>query len=197
MSTVDYFKNNNYVVVRNVLGKDLINLLTQYAFLDEKNNFADDIQVPGSHAKYSDQAMESLLLLLQTVAEENTGLSLYPTYSYYRLYKPGALLKKHRDRPACEISMTVCLGSHYVESAYIWPIYIDGVECILNPGDILLYRGMDVDHWRNIFNASEGSWQVQAFLHYVNADGPHSAWKYDKRPSIGHIPEALKNKQLK
>jgi hypothetical protein len=194
MSNIDYFKKNNYVIVRNALSKELTDFLTQYAFLDEKNSFADDTQVPGSHAKYSDQAMESLLLLLQTVAEENTGLNLYPTYSYYRLYRPGAVLKKHRDRPSCEISMTVCLGSHYVESAYSWPIYIDGVECILNPGDILLYRGMDVDHWRNIFNASEGSWQVQVFLHYVDANGPQSEWKHDKRPAIGFTHETLKAK---
>lgn len=191
MNTVDYFKNNNYVVIRDVLSKDLTNLLTQYAFLDERNNFQYDTQVPGSHAKYSDLAMESLLLMLQEIAEENTGLKLHPTYSYYRLYKPGAELKKHKDRPSCEISMTVCIGSHYVEDDYSWPIYVGGVECVLNPGDILIYKGMDVDHWRNTFNASEGSWQVQTFLHYVDADGPQSGWKYDKRPAIGFKPETL------
>jgi hypothetical protein len=197
MNNSETFNQNGYVIVRNALSKELVDFLTQYAFLDEQNNFESDTQVPGSHARYSDQAMESLLLMLQKMAEENTGLNLYPTYSYYRLYRPGAELKKHKDRPSCEISMTVSLGNHYVEENYDWPIYLNGQECVLNPGDVLFYKGMEVDHWRNIFDASEGSWHVQSFLHYVDADGPNSNWKYDKRPSIGYTSEALKGRKLK
>lgn len=194
MNSLEYFNENGYTIVRNAVSKELTDFLTQYAFLDEKNNFESDIQVPGSHAKYADMAMESLLLMLQKVVEDSTGLSLHPTYSYYRLYRPGAELKRHKDRPSCEISMTVALGNHYVEDGYTWPIFIDGQECVLNTGDILIYKGMQVEHWRNTFDASEGSWHLQTFLHYVNAEGQHSGWKYDKRPEIGYIPEKITKK---
>ena len=41
---------------------------------------------------------------------EITGLNLKPTYSYWRLYKTGDVLKRHKDRPSCEVSTTLCLG---------------------------------------------------------------------------------------
>ena len=44
----------------------------------------------------------------------------------------------------------------------MWPIYVDGVEFILNHGDILIYNG-DLPHWRNKFEEAEC---VQLFLHY-------------------------------
>ena len=50
-----------------------------------------------------------------------------------------------------------------------------------------IYRGIELEHWREKFEAPEGSWHVQAFLHYVDANGPHSEWEYDKRISIGHL----------
>jgi hypothetical protein len=42
---------------------------------------------------------------------------------------------------------------------------------------------MDVEHWREKY--TEGQWQAQVFLHYVDADGPHADQKYDKRESLG------------
>ena len=41
--------------------------------------------------------------------EEITGMKLAPSYTYYRMYLNGAILKRHKDRPSCEISATVCL----------------------------------------------------------------------------------------
>jgi hypothetical protein len=55
-------------------------------------------------------------------------------------------------------------------------------------GDAVLYRGMEKHHWRKKF---KGEWQAQVFLHYVDADGPHKEWKFDKRPSLNlNAPEA-------
>ena len=42
--------------------------------------------------------------------ETMTSLELVPTYSYHRLYTTGTELKRHKDRPSCEISTTLCLG---------------------------------------------------------------------------------------
>jgi predicted 2-oxoglutarate/Fe(II)-dependent dioxygenase YbiX len=57
-------------------------------------------------------------------------------------------------------------------------------EIKMNVGDAVLYRGMDKVHWREPYK--EGKWQAQVFLHYVDADGPHAEWKYDKRLKLSH-----------
>lgn len=49
-------------------------------------------------------------------------------------------------------------------------------------GDAVLYRGCEVHHWRKKYK--EGQWQAQVFLHYVDANGPHAEWKFDKRPGL-------------
>jgi hypothetical protein len=81
-------------------------------------NFHDP-QVPNSYAKYADRLMETLLVKTIDVMQKKTGLKLVPTYSYTRLYRNGNILKRHKDRPSCEISTTLCLGGDH------WPIYLD------------------------------------------------------------------------
>ena len=102
------FNQNGYVVVKNVLNEAFSNFITQYTLFDELQDFnPDPNQVIGAHAKYGDPVMETLLLFLQKTIEENTGLSLFPTYSFYRVYRPGNELFPHKDRPSCEISLTL------------------------------------------------------------------------------------------
>ena len=72
-------------------------------------------------------------------------------------------------------------GSDKVE-----PIYMDGNPCVMEPGDIVIYRGCDLAHWRDPFNAPEDSWHIQAFFHYVDANGPYPEFKWDRRPMLGH-----------
>jgi len=182
------FLKNNYVFFPNAVDKDLIEVATQYALFDEMQDFSPEgsgSQVPSAHTKYSDPLMESLLLKLQPTVEQVTGLSLYPTYSYYRVYRNGDDLKPHTDRPSCEVSVTLSFNYSYETSNYEWPIYMDGSPVVMQPGDIAVYRGIDVKHWRTPFDIEEDAWHVQAFLHYVDVNGPHSEWKFDKRETIG------------
>jgi len=93
---INNFNQNGYVVVKNVLNKEFLDFITQYTLFDEIQDFNPDLnQVIGAHAKYADPVMESLLVLLQKTIEENTGLSVYPTYSFYRVYRPGNELFPH------------------------------------------------------------------------------------------------------
>jgi hypothetical protein len=186
-TNVETFKDNGYTVVRGAVNKEIVDLITQYALFDEMQNFNPDVQVPGAHVKYADPLMESLLLKLQPIIEENTGLKVYPTYSFYRIYSPGDELVPHKDRPSCELSITISLGYDYKGSDYQWPIFVDGNPVALQPGDLVCYRGVDLPHWREPFVAPEGSWHVQAFLHYVDASGPYSEYKFDNRSSIGEL----------
>jgi|TARA_B110000305_G_C19462023_1_gene655154 hypothetical protein len=181
------FKDNGYCIVKNAVSKELRDFITQYVFFDEmQSDAAGDTQVPNSVAKYGDPAMESLLVLLKEQLENATGLTLDPTYSYYRIYGQGDTLEKHIDRPSCEISCTVCFNYSY--DNYEWPIYMDGKPAVLAPGDMVVYRGMDLEHWRDALDiVDEDAWHVQGFFHYVDTTGPYKEFKWDKRESIGAL----------
>jgi len=212
------FKKNKYQVLRGAISKELADVAYRYLQVSAEadnwmlsnyvthkgnplvGNFHDP-QVPGSYAKYADRFMETLLVKTIDVMQKKTGLKLVPTYSYTRLYRTGNILNRHKDRPSCEISTTLCLGGDH------WPIYLDptgadnvieeykgivkpgaplGVEVNLKPGDMLIYSGCDLEHWRKPF---EGKLCGQVFLHYNHADGQFAKSNlYDKRPLLG-IPK--------
>ena len=70
--------------------------------------------------------MQNLLKQYQPQVEKYTGLTLFPTNSYYRIYEPGNILHDHTDRAECEISVTITLGFNYVDKSddYRWPVHI-------------------------------------------------------------------------
>lgn len=170
-------------------------------------------QVPGTYAHYSDIVMETLLLKLKDKMEETTKVKLVENYSYARIYKKGDILKRHKDRFSCEFSTTLNLGGDK------WPIYINpnekagyvygeksgvhevqkykpssdkGIKVNLNAGDMLVYRGDLLEHWRDSF---EGDHCVQVFLHYNNIQTPGSKENaYDTRVHLG-LPSWFKRKK--
>jgi len=123
--------------------------------------------------------------------EKHTGLKLSETYSYARIYKKGDVLKRHKDRYSCEVSTTLNLGGDP------WSIYLDptgkegqaGIKIDLEPGDMLIYSGCKLEHWRKKF---KGNNCAQVFLHY-NKTGSKTAEanKFDRRPFIG-LPSYFK-----
>lgn len=121
-------------------------------------------------------AFETLLKVCLPKVEKITGLDLYPTYSYSRLYQTGNELKKHKDRESCEISVTIKLND---SENYNWPIIIENKEFFLNSGDAVIYKGCEVEHWRNVVNTANYK-LGQVFLHYVDKNGPYTAYRYDK-----------------
>ena len=154
-------------------------------------------QIPNTYSAYGNIAMETLLLKCQPGMEKATGLKLYPAYTYARIYKKGDELKRHKDRFSCEISTTMNLGGDD------WPIYLEpnsklggviegfgyvskntkGVRVDLKPGDMLVYRGCELEHWREKFKGKEC---VQVFLHYNNRKTPGAKDNmFDKRPHLG------------
>jgi hypothetical protein len=181
----DPFAKTGYAVVRSAIPDDQRQFLFNYVLTicGGVASCAGDSQIPGTPFAYGDFAAEALLKTAQPAVENQVGLALYPTYSYLRLYKHGDRLKKHVDRPACEISATLCLG-YTADSP--WPIWLDhsgqAVPITLLAGDMLIYRGIDVPHWREAYT---GDRLAQVFLHYVDRDGPHREWKFDKRERLG------------
>jgi hypothetical protein len=180
------FSKNKYVYVPQAIDKNIIDIARTYTIFDETVNYRDEGasgQVPGAHSKYGDPFMESLLLHLQPFIEKETGLQLFPTYSYYRVYRKGNDLKPHVDRPACEISSSLCLG--YTDESVEWPLYVDDNPIVMKPGDLVIYRGMEVNHYRYPLECDYSWSQSQVFLHYVDANGPHASCKFDGRGALG------------
>ena len=212
MTPIEYFKEFKYVVVRNFISEDIMPLyyeycITQVRAMDHKITYYkkehneewdgrfNDTQSPGNFSKYGDFLMESSLNLLTKKAEDYTGIKLNPNYAYWRLYEKGSILERHKDRPSCEISATINLGSNLsnvdknVYSDYQWPIFVldkNNLEMPihLNPGDALIYRGCEVEHWRDEFI---GLNNAQVFFHWNEKDGQFNI-KYDGRPFLG-IPK--------
>jgi hypothetical protein len=186
MSLVESFRNHGYVKIENAIDQEFSDFVTQYALFDEMQDFSPDgKQVVNAHAKYGDPVMETLLLKLQDLIEQCTGLTVFPTYSFFRVYRNNDELVIHKDRPSCEISATLCFNYSYDSKKYVWPIYMENNSVVLNPTDLVIYRGCDLNHWREKFCTTDNDWHVQGFFHYVDANGPYADYKFDKRESIG------------
>jgi hypothetical protein len=142
-----------------------------------------DALVPEAPAGYGDVVFDTLLEKILPIVENSVGSPVFPTYSYFRLYGKGDRLPRHRDRPACEFSLTLALG---YDPAPVWPFWIEAhgkpTAICLEAGAALLYRGTEVYHWRDDF---EGNYAAQVFLHYVDQKGPYAEWKFDKRKALG------------
>ena len=103
---------------------------------------------------------------------------MIPTYKYGRVYTNGNELKKHTDREACEISVTIQLArSHH----YAWPIYMGQQRFDLSEGDGVIYKGCDVEHWRNVCDGPKDYVSGQVFLHFVRKHGSYANHAGDKR----------------
>ena len=195
------FEKDRYIIIKEAIPEILSRFITDYFLLKREvshtffrygitdNTTSEwgrwgDEQVPGTYVHYSDVAMETLLAWMHPVMKKHTGLDLSPMYSYARIYRKGDKLDRHKDRPSCAISTTMALG---FDKPY--PIYLDptggvnnkGIKVDLNPGDMLVYRGCDLEHWRKPF---EGDDCVQVFLHY-NEEGTFKPEdKFDGRSHI-------------
>ena len=178
MGTIKDFK---YKLIKNFLTKEEIVLLKDYCRIKHRLNidsFDWEHSDNGDSSFYADPLMESLMINKIELIQKETGLELLPTYAFWRMYTKFADLEKHKDRPSCEISVTIQISSDGTE----WPIYVDGKKNILENGQALIYLGQDLEHWRDEF---KGDYHAQCFLHYVNANGKNVDFKFDKRIDIG------------
>ena len=203
------FKKNKYQVIKGAISIELADFCYQY-FLNKRavarhlfdskfiSPYTDyfgvwnDQQIPETYSHYGDIVMETLLQKVKPIMEKESKVKLIETYSYARIYKKGDILKRHKDRYSCEISTTMNLGGDD------WPIFLEpsgeegkkGIEVNLKPGDMLMYRGCELEHWREAFKGKDCG---QVFLHYNDASGKDAeANKFDKRPMIG-LPSWFKN----
>jgi hypothetical protein len=137
--------------------------------------------------------MKTFLWALTPVMEQVAGRRLVPTYDFFRIYRDQDLCYVHRDRPACEHSMSLTLA--YSDDRP-WPLELgrqgaDGPRDIVAAdfgsepkaslamavGDAVAYQGVEFRHGRTMPNPNR--WSAHLFLHWVDPDGPHRDQAFD------------------
>jgi hypothetical protein len=188
------FKIQGFEVVKGAFDPNICNFIYKYLVLKrgaakqvlKEGNIIDggpswgvlsDPAVIGAWACYADPVAETLLQELLETVSKITETSIVPLCAYARVYVEGTELIAHTDRKECGLSTTINIGGD------IWPIFIrgyDGVdyEARLYPGDMLVFKGTDLVHWRNPLEEGECA---QIFLHY--SDDPSEI--YEGRKVLG------------
>ena len=176
MGTIKDFK---YKVIKNFLNKEEVDLLSIYCQIKHRINtrnfeLGTGITSAPDTSFYGEAIFDSLLIGKTNVVENESGLFLNPTYSFWRLYTKYSSLARHKDRPSCEISLTINLGSDGTP----WPIFVEDKPIFAEPGDAIMYSGCELFHHREEY---KGTWHAQVFLHYVDKNGPHKDLMKDGR----------------
>ena len=218
--TADFVKNR-YVVLRNFIPKDIINMtLDTWKTAEHRKDVHDSIfrretkditfnspknSIGKSYGAYCSPWGVALNRYLCDKLIGVLDIDLRETYSYTRKYERGAYLSSHRDRPACEISTTVCLD-YQTDDGKPWVIWVDNSKnwvdhdvtytmqeqtqgipnrqrestpISLEVGDVLVYQGPNVAHWRDYLI---GDYSYHIFCHFFNAEGmfsrhPKNRWR--------------------
>ena len=190
------FVTNGYAVARGIIEPQTCRVLAEQFRMHRRCSYFyrnaplehvrafEDGQVPYSFPHYGFYAFEALMVEMQPAMEIVIGKKLHPCYTYARIMYAGADMKVHKDRPSCQFSTTACID-YDVKDPY--PIYIKNYAgktsaVTLAPGDMLVYHGTDLEHWREEYTGRE---HIQAFLHYVDARGKYKDYRYDHRPMLG------------
>lgn len=218
--TADFVKNR-YVVLRDFIPKDIINMtLDTWKTAEHREHVhgaifkreTNDITFnsPKNSIGKSDGAYCSPwgVALNRYLCDKLRGvldIDIRETYSYTRKYDRGAYLSSHRDRPACEISTTVCLD-YQTDDGKPWVIWVDNsknwvdhdvtktmqeqtqgipnrqrksIPISLEVGDVLVYQGPNVAHWRDYLI---GDYSYHIFCHFFNAEGMFSRHPKNRWP---------------
>lgn len=129
---------------------------------------------------------------LTPIVSELTGADLLPSYDYFRIYHKDEVCRVHSDRPSCEHSMSLTLV--YADDLP-WPLEVGSIRvnqeapCVddfgdepfstveMQPGDAVLYRGIDLRHGRTRPNPNQ--WSAHLFLFWVERGGPFEQHAFD------------------
>ena len=192
------------IFIKEFLPQSVLSVAYQYTIVKysnhDFNNF--DTQANSMIAEYGDYLMETILDISTSVVEKNVGKTLWPTYSYLRIYDKGSDLPIHKDRGSCEYTVAVCLGAQpnnepyeifigeennksdykYFDDSGNFNRYEIKHKFPMIPNNALLFQGMDKIHWRE---KCKHDHFVTLFLHYVDQEGNYKEWKFDKRKQIG------------
>ena len=151
------FAKNGFAAVRDFISPELANIAHKYAMLRSKLGLGKKLEGKkarcGERQQYGDHLMETILDQSTSKMEMIVGRELWPSYSFYRLYTKGMFFPRHRDRPSCEFSVSLCLGRDFSnlspgDAKADWPLFANGVPVPCPPGGGVVYKGCEVEHSR-------------------------------------------------
>ena len=124
-----------------------------------KMRVADHRAYRGPNNQYAPIPAQMFLGSLTAKMSALVGRELLPSFSFWRIYRQGDVLNRHKDRNACEVSVTISLMPAG-EDGSIWPISVTDFHrrshsINLPLGSGLLYQGTEVDHWRDPLTIAE------------------------------------------
>ena len=129
---------------------------------------------------------------LTPIMAELTGADLLPSYDYFRLYQKDDICRVHSDRPSCEHSVSLTLA---YSDGLPWPLEVGSTPvqgegpCVedfgdepfsaieMQPGDAVLYRGIDLRHGR--MQPNPNRWSAHLFLFWVERGGQFEQHAFD------------------
>jgi len=181
-TAAEKFENERYLFVNSLLSHPLLSIAYLYTMKMYRSGTLltspEFQELKNTPAKYCDLLMNSIQDVIKPLLEEGIGIKLFPSFTYLRVYQPGDSLAPHTDRPSGEISITLNLGC---SSEKAWPIFLEvngtNHEVVMQPGDALIYHGIESSHWREEFT---GEHHTQLTLHYVDQNGPYTEHRFDE-----------------
>jgi hypothetical protein len=176
MSPRQQLLENNYLLIDSFISPErATNLLNSYKGQLEQYPylFTKDEQCPLSYSMYNFRDFLNLLCEKLPTISEIMEENMLPSYTYARLYTHGDELKKHKDRPSCEISLTVHLGGDAPWDIWFTKPNGEQASVTMTLGQAVMYIGTLSEHWRDKFAGQE---YMQVFLHYVRGTGEH--WEH-------------------
>lgn len=205
--SVENFTEQKVIGIDDLIENHTCEILAQaviFKMLNNKNLKEDDSNSYGYYEEYANEISETILLHCKDQIEEKIGLDLVPRCSYVRVHKNGAELKNRLDEEDNEISVLITLSYKPKLEGYDpedimfdpfefscpWPFYMNtarGEKNVKIPiGHGVIYKGNEIEHWREPLMESDDFFVVEVSLHYVVADGRFSKeFKYDGRSAIG------------
>lgn len=198
------YEKDGFATIRGLIPREVAGNLFKQIEIDLKaagRTFADFAQ---EHALARQPTIEisghfyrpltTFLWALTPAIAQITGKDLLPSYDYFRIYHEGDICRVHADRPSCEhsVSLTLVYGD-----GKPWPLEVGSKRVTgfdpavddfgdepftaveMEPGDAVLYRGMDLRHGRTQPNPNR--WSAHLFLFWVERDGEFAQHAFDEQ----------------
>ena len=196
------YKEDGYATIRGLIPPEVASNLFKQLQMDlaaagksfqafaKLNNISRHESVDISGHFY--RPLTTFLWGLTPIMSELTGADLLPSYDYFRIYQKDDICRVHSDRPSCEHSVSLTLaysdglpwslevGSARVseEGPYFENFGDEPFSAIeMQPGDAVLYRGMNLRHGRTQPNPNQ--WSAHLFLFWVERGGEFEQHAFD------------------
>jgi hypothetical protein len=211
------YKKDGYATIRGLVPPEVAGMLLKQMQIDLRaagksfETFAKEHPLSKQHtidiSGHFYRPLTTFLWGMTPIISDITGADLLPSYNYFRIYHKDDICRVHSDRPSCEHSVSLTLA--YSDDV-AWPLEV-GSQPVSNegpcfddfgdepfasvemqPGDAVLYRGMDLRHGR--IKPNPNKWSAHLFLFWVERNGDFKQHAFDEQrlkselERVGNVP---------